>query len=141
MLPQGRLAPAFPPIKKNAGSSEARIAKVQSSTTSGIAEIERISQVIQEVTEIVTSIATAIDQQAAATRDIAQASEGVTDANIRVAQTSQASQAIAHDIASVDLAASGIADGSEQVRTSSAELTQVAGQLQAAVARFRITRA
>ncbi len=124
---------------------KARIAKVQSSTTSGIAEIERISQVIQEVTEIVTSIATAIDEQAAATKDIAQgigqASEGVTDANIRVAQTSQASQAIAHDIASVDLAASGIADGSEQVRTSSAELTQVAEQLQTAVARFRITRA
>ena len=120
---------------------KARIASVQSSTASGIAEIERISQVIHEVTDIVTSIATAIEEEAVATKDMAenigQASSGVTDANIRVAETSQASQAIAADIAGVDLAAGCIADGSEQVRASSAELSQVAGQLQASVARFR----
>jgi methyl-accepting chemotaxis protein len=122
---------------------KARIAGVQKSTTSGITEIERISQVIHEVNGIVASIATAIDEQAAVTRDIAQnisqAADGVTDANLRVAQASQASQEIARDIASVDLAAGGIADGSERVRTSSAALSGVAEQLQATVARFRIS--
>src|ERR1019366_8397648 len=38
-----------------------RVASVQSSTAGGIAEIEKISTVIHEVTEIVTSIATAIE--------------------------------------------------------------------------------
>jgi methyl-accepting chemotaxis protein len=119
-----------------------RIAGVQSSTTSGITGIERVSSVIHEVSDIVTSIATAIEEQAVVTknisRNISQASEGVTDVNLRVSQTSQASQEIARDIASVDLAASGIADGSDHVMASSAELTRVATQLQATVARFRL---
>ena len=118
-----------------------RIAGVQSSTSSGITEIERISQVIHEVSEIVTSIATAIEEQATVTKDISQsigqASEGVMDANLRVAQTSQASQEIARDIATVDQAASGMADGSEQVRASTSELSEVAERLQATVGRFR----
>jgi methyl-accepting chemotaxis protein len=118
-----------------------RIAGVQSSTTSGITEIERISQVIHEVSEIVTSIATAIEEQATVTKDISQnigqASEGVMDANLRVAQTSQASQEIARDIATVDQAASGMADGSEQVRASTSELSEVAERLQVTVGRFR----
>ena len=132
--------------KQTAAATEdikARIAGVQSSTNAGIAEIERISQVIHEVSDIVTSIATAIEEQAVVTKDIAQnisqASAGVADANYRVAQASQASQEIARDIASVDLAARGIAEGSEQVRANSSELSTVADQLQTTVARFRIS--
>lgn len=120
-----------------------RIAGVQSATTSRIVEIEGISHVIREVSEFVTSIAAAIEEQAVVTKDIAQnigqASHGVGDANVRVSESSQASQEIAQSILSVDLAASQLADGSAQVRTSSAELSEVAKQLQAAVARFRVS--
>jgi len=124
---------------------KARIAGVQSSTLTGITEIERISRVIQEVSEIVTSSATAIEEQATVTKDIAhnigQASSGVGDANGRVAQASEASQAIAKDIADVDGAARKMADGSEQVRASATELSRVAEQLQALVARFQVEAA
>jgi hypothetical protein len=48
-----------------------RIAGVQSSTAGGIAEIEKISQVIHEVSDIVASIAAAIEEQATVTKDIA----------------------------------------------------------------------
>jgi methyl-accepting chemotaxis protein len=119
-----------------------RIAGVQSSTASGITEIERVSEVIHEVSQIVVTIATAIEEQATVTKDIAsnigQASVGVADANMRVAQTSQASQEIARNIADVDGAAREMADGSEQVRASAGELTRVAEQLQATVARFHV---
>ena len=119
-----------------------RITGVQSSASSGIAEIERISQVINDVSDIVTTIATAIEEQAAVTKDISrnigEASSEVGNANIRVAEASQVSQAIAKDIAGVDGAARDMAEGSEQVRTAAGDLSKAAEQLQTTVARFRI---
>jgi methyl-accepting chemotaxis protein len=119
-----------------------RIAGVQSSTTSGITELEKVSHVIREVSEIVTTIATAIEGQSTVTKDIANsighASMGVADANLQVAQTSQASQEMARDITGVDSAAREMTDGSEQVRTSAGELTKVTEQLQTTVARFHV---
>ena len=119
-----------------------RIASVQSSTSSGIAEIERISTVINDVSDIVTTIATAIEEQAAVTKDISRnigdASHGVGEANLRVAEAAQVSQAIAKDIAGVDGAARDMADGSEQVRTAAGELSRAAETLQTTVARFKV---
>jgi methyl-accepting chemotaxis protein len=131
--------------KQTAAATEdikGRIASVQSSTASGIAEIERISKVIDDVSDIVTTIATAIEEQAAVTKDISrnigEASNGVGDANLRVAEASQVSQAIARDVAGVDGAARDMADGSEQVHTAAGGLSRVAEQLQTTVARFRV---
>src|SRR3954451_2927057 len=47
-----------------------RIGGVQSSAATGIGEIERVSQVIREVSDIVASIAAAIEEQSTVTRDI-----------------------------------------------------------------------
>jgi methyl-accepting chemotaxis protein len=119
-----------------------RIGGVQSATTSGVTEIEKISKVIEEVSEIVNSIAAAIEEQATATKgiaqNIAQASEGVADANSRVSESSQVSQEIAKDITSVDRSAGEMASGSEHVRTSAAQLSGVAEQLQTFTSRFRL---
>jgi methyl-accepting chemotaxis protein len=119
-----------------------RITGVQSSASSGIAEIERISQVINDVSDIVTTIATAIEEQAAVTKDISrnigEASSEVGNANIRVAEASQVSQAIAKDIAGVDGAARDMAEGSEQVRTAAGDLSRAAELLQTTVARFKV---
>ncbi|MEO8661430.1 MAG: methyl-accepting chemotaxis protein, partial [Bryobacteraceae bacterium] len=64
---------------------KSRIAGVQSSTGSGIAEIEKVSRVIHDVSDLVSSIAAAIEEQSAVTRDIArnigEASRGVEEAN------------------------------------------------------------
>jgi methyl-accepting chemotaxis protein len=119
-----------------------RIAGVQSSTAGGIAEIEKVSQVIREVSDIVASIAAAIEEQSTVTKDIArniaEASTGVKDANKRVSETSQATADIAREIVGVDEAAGQMADGSEQVKTSATELSRVAEQLQLTVQRFRV---
>ena len=109
--------------RQTAGATEdikARIAGVQSATAGGIAEIEKVSRVIDEVSAIVASIAAAIEEQAAATKgiagNIAEASFGVTDANKRVSETSQVSREIARDIIDVDRAAGEMASGSDHVR-------------------------
>ena len=117
-----------------------RVAGVQSATASGIAEIGKVSNVITEVNAIVSSIAVAIEEQSIATRDIAQniagASEGVTDSNTRVAESSQVSREIAKDIVGVDHAAGEMASGSDLVRASAAELSNVADSLRVTISRF-----
>jgi methyl-accepting chemotaxis protein len=121
---------------------KARVAGVQASTAAGITEISKVSQVIHEVSEIVTTIATAIEEQAAVTKDISsnivQASTGVADANQRVAENSHASRAISSDITSVDMTAREIASGSEQIRGSASELSKVADHLKSAVSQFQV---
>jgi methyl-accepting chemotaxis protein len=119
-----------------------RIASVQSSTASGITEIEKVSAVIREVSEIVSSIAAAIEEQATVTKDIAQnigeASTGVNEANLRVAESSQATKDIAREILIVDQAAGQMAEGSGQIRRSASELSKVADFLLHAMSRFQV---
>jgi methyl-accepting chemotaxis protein len=118
----------------------ARIGGVQTATSAGMAEIAGISQVIERVTAIVDSIAAAIQEQASATRDIArniaEATQGVAEANMRVSETSVVSREIAGDIVTVDRAASEIARGGENVRSSAEALAAIAEQLKASAARF-----
>jgi methyl-accepting chemotaxis protein len=119
-----------------------RIAGVQSSTAGGIAEIEKISKVIRDVSDIVTAIAAAIEEQSTVTRNIArnigEATTGVRDANVRVSESSQAAQDIAREIAGVDQATREMADGSEHVRASASDLSKLADALQATVSRFQV---
>jgi len=121
---------------------KARIAGIQSSTGVAISDIGQITTVIKDVGTIVTSIAAAIEEQATVTRDvagnIAQASSGVRDANERVSQTAQVSRSIAEDIASVTREITEIEEGGEHVQAGAAELAQLAEQLGAQVAQFRI---
>jgi methyl-accepting chemotaxis protein len=70
--------------------------------------------------------------------NIAEASTGVRDANQRVSETSQATAEIAKEIMGVDHAAGQMANGSEQVKASAVELSEVAGRLQNTVQQFKV---
>src|SRR5450631_30832 len=111
---------------------KARIAGVQSSTSAGISKIETISHVIQEVNDIVSSIAAAIEEQAAVSKDvasnIARASEGVKTAGEQVGQTATVSGSIAQAIAALSMAVTEIREGGAQVETSATELHGLATQ-------------
>jgi methyl-accepting chemotaxis protein len=118
-----------------------RIAGVQAATAAGITGIGKVSQVIEEVSLIVASIAAAIEEQEVTTKDIArniaEASLGVSEANTRVAETSQASREIAREIVGVDQASREMAAGSDHVRSSAGDLATVAEGLRETVGRFR----
>lgn len=119
-----------------------KVTGIQSSTSQTIVDIEGISQTIRDVSEIVSSIATAIEQQAAATKDIAgniaQATGGVQGASEQVAQTSQISVQIAGDIGTVNAAAGETANGSAQVRTGAEDLSKLAENLRHIVEQFQL---
>jgi len=119
-----------------------KIAGIQNSTGLAITDIGQITAVIKDVGTIVSSIAAAIEEQAAVTKDvagnIAQASGGVREANERVSQTAEVSKSIARDIAGVNLAVTDIRQGGEHVQASAVALSKLAEQLGAQVAQFRV---
>ena len=120
----------------------ARINGVQAATGSAVSDIDQIVHVIGEVNTIVTTIAAAIEEQSAVTREvatnIAQATTGVQDANVRSAEMSVVSKDIAHDVTAVDAITNDIRSGGEQVQTSAAELSRLAEQLKGLVGQFKV---
>jgi methyl-accepting chemotaxis protein len=119
-----------------------KVAGIQSSTSKTVVDIGSINQTIRDVSEIVSSIATAIEEQAAVTKDIAgniaQASGGVQSASDQVNQTSQISSQIAADIGTVNHAASEAAAGSSQVRSGAEDLSKLAENLRHTVEQFQL---
>ncbi|MBF0543256.1 MAG: MCP four helix bundle domain-containing protein [Candidatus Riflebacteria bacterium] len=119
-----------------------KISGIQSSTGNAIADIEKISKIIREVSDIVSTIATAIEEQAAATKDVAknitQVSGGVKEANALVIQSSAVSKTITKDIISVNSASGEVKNASQQVFTSSTELSKLAEQVKAMISRFKV---
>ena len=124
------------------GEIRERIDGIQNSTEGTITQIENISQVINEVNEIVTTIATAVEQQSATTKNIAgsvaQASQGIQEVNENVAQSSTVAGDIARDISYVNQSSSDISNSSSQVNISVAELSKLAEQLKEMVTQFRV---
>lgn len=119
-----------------------KISGIQNSTANTVDDIEKVMKVIHDISDIVTTIASAIEEQSVVTRDIAanisQATRGVDDANERVSQTSTVSQSVAKDISAVNAAGNEIAHGSQQVQASASELSQLAEQLRSMVQAFKV---
>ncbi|NTU60091.1 MAG: PAS domain-containing protein, partial [Deltaproteobacteria bacterium] len=124
------------------GEIKGRVSGVQLSVGSAISDIGQIVNVIEEVGTIVAGIAAATEEQAATTRDvasnIAQASQGVEDANVRVAQTADVSKSIAREMATVSASVGDLRQGGEQVQASAADLSRLSEQLRALVEQFRV---
>ncbi len=121
---------------------KAKVGGIQSSTSATIADIAAISKTVREVSEIVSSIATAIEEQAAVTKDIAgniaQASMGVKSSTSQVERSSHVSTQIAGDIETVNRAAGEAASGSAQVQSGAEELSRLAEQLRHSVEQFTL---
>lgn len=121
---------------------KAKVSAIQNSTTGTLGDLGEISRVIGEISEIVHTIASAIEEQSSVTKDIArnvgEAASGVKEGNERVAQMTTVAQSVARDIAGVNHAAGEMASGSERTLTGSAELSKLANDLRRMVARFNI---
>ena len=119
-----------------------QIDAVQRTTKLTVTEIDHISKVIGGVNDIVTTIAAAVEEQSAATREIAnniaQASQGIQEVNENVSQSSAVAGTITEDIAKVNFAATDISQYSKQVQSSSAELQQMAAELNGIVGSFKV---
>ncbi|BDD88381.1 HAMP domain-containing methyl-accepting chemotaxis protein [Desulfofustis limnaeus] len=119
-----------------------QIEEMQRTTSGTVTDIKTITEVINEINEIITTIATAVEQQSAATSEIseniAQASAGIAEVNENVAQSSVAIGDITKDIGEISSTSEEVSQGSHNVRESAGELSRLAEQLDELVRRFKV---
>ena len=120
-----------------------QIEGMQGTTNSTITDIKIISEVINEINDVITSIASAVEQQSAATSDIseniAQTAGGIGEVNENVAQSSIAIQDVTRDISEISNGSTEINSCSQNVNQSANELSKLAEQLNSLVSRFQVS--
>ncbi len=118
------------------------IEDIQDSTDGTIKGINEISGVINNINQIVCTIATSVEEQSSATREIAnniaQASSGIQEVNENVSQSSAVSTEISNDIEVVGQSSGEIANSSDQMKVSVGDLQRLAANLNSVVNNFKI---
>jgi methyl-accepting chemotaxis protein len=104
-----------------------RIEAIQTDTRSAVEAIGQISGVINQINDIQTTIAGAVEEQTATTGEIGR----------NVAEAAMGSAEIAQSVAGVAQAARGTTEGAGETRHAADDLARMAGELQALVSRFR----
>jgi len=119
-----------------------QIGEMQSTTNLTIADIGQISEVILEINNVINAIATAVEEQSAATSEIAgniaQASMGIAEVNENVAQSSMVVGDITRNVSEISHQSNQVGDGSTQVQASAQSLSELADQLEALVKKFKV---
>ncbi len=119
-----------------------KIDSIQNSTAGTVTEIEQITKVIDEVNEIVASIAASVEEQSVTAREIAnnvsQASSGIQEVNENVAQSTAVAGEIAKDISEANQGTIEISNSSSQVNLNAEELSKLAEKLKGMVGRFKV---
>jgi methyl-accepting chemotaxis protein len=122
---------------------KAKIGGIQHSTSETVGEMQQISEVINQVNEIVATIAISMDSQLAATEEVAgnvrEASLGFGEINENVAACSQVTGQISADIADVKFSADELTQTSIQVAFNVKELSQLAEKLHDVVDHFHVS--
>ncbi len=105
-----------------------RIEAIQGDTKNAVDAIGKIGGVIRQISDIQTTIASAVEEQSATTNEI--------DRN--VTEAARGSGEIAQNIAGVASAAKSTASGASDTKTSAVELTRMASELQTLVQQFKV---
>ncbi len=114
---------------------------VQVKAVDTVSEITQISKIIDKSNDVVTSIASAVENQSIATQEIAgkvgQVSSGMREINNNVARSLSFTENIAGDISIVSDDAARISTGSYKVKESAVDLSQLAEILMEKVGQFK----
>jgi len=121
---------------------KAKVEGIQHSTQGTVQGIESISTIVNDVSEIVSTIAIAVDEQLATTNEIAgnisQASVGITEVNENVAQSSTVTDEITLDISEVNEAAQTLSQNSSEVNGNAHKMRELAEKLNELVSTFKV---
>ena len=119
-----------------------QISEMQATTSGTIEDIAKISEVIVDINNVINTIATAVEEQSAATGEISgnisQASQGIAEVNENVAQSTVVVGEITRDIAMISQQSGQVGDGSSQVQASAQSLSELADQLELLVKKFKV---
>ncbi|WP_020587144.1 methyl-accepting chemotaxis protein [Desulfobacter curvatus] len=119
-----------------------KIGEVQATTTESVTAIKAIVEIIDDINSIVTSVASAIEEQSATTQEISsnvsQAATGVQEVNENVNQTSTVAAEVAQDVHQVSRSADEITAGTKHINENVLELSKLAENLKEMVGRFKL---
>jgi methyl-accepting chemotaxis protein len=119
---------------------KAKIESIQSSTDETVVEITEISAVINNVNELVSTIAAAAEQQSVTVKDISHnvndAASGISEVNENVAQATAVAGEIARDIADISQATGEAKKGCLRLQENSRELQDIATSISRETGRF-----
>jgi len=115
---------------------------IQTTTSETIKQIERITSVINEVNDTVTTIVKAVEEQNRTTIEIAenisQATLGIQEVTENVGQSSIVADEVARDINQVSHESTTVAERSEDMQKSAAELRTLAKELRSLIGEFTL---
>ena len=124
------------------GDIKLLIEGIQTSTGIAVDNIGKIVVVNQDVNNIVTSIATSIEEQAVTAREIASrvnhTAGSIKEANENLAQSANFSSKIASGIGEVNDTAHSLTTRSGEIHISAEELTRLSGELDGMAAQFKL---
>ncbi|MBV1859364.1 MAG: PAS domain S-box protein [Nannocystaceae bacterium] len=103
-----------------------RIEAIQGDTSSAVTAIGEISNIINEINDLQTAIAGAVEEQTATTNEITR----------NVADAARGSSEISDNITSVAGAAQSTSEGSSNAESASAEVASMASELRTLVSKF-----
>ena len=104
-----------------------RVQTIQGDTTAAVDAIGEISQIVAQISDRQTTIASAVEEQTATTNEMAR----------NVAEAATGSTEIARTITGVAQAAQETTSGANNTASAAGELSRMAGELQELVGRFR----
>ncbi|MBI9088072.1 MAG: methyl-accepting chemotaxis protein [Desulfobacterium sp.] len=119
-----------------------KIVGIQQATSVSVESIGSITKIIDDINDMVSTTATAIEEQAVTTQEIAgnvaQASQGLTEINESVAQGSRVSDEITTDISEVSRQSMEMTNSSSTVNLNAGELLALAEKLKEMVGNFKV---
>ncbi len=124
------------------GAIRGRVQNIQGSTHETIENISGITQIVMEINEIVATIATAVEEQSATTKEIAEnishASVGIVAVNENVSKGSLASKQVADQISDITQASMELASSSKNIKSNAGELSSLAENLTIHMNKFKV---
>ena len=105
-----------------------KIEVIQADTQGAVEVISQINKIISKIDEFQSTIAATVEEQSAATNEIAQ----------NIAEAARGSTEIMHNISGVAEAAQSTSTGATDTQTASAELSRMAAELQRLVGEFKV---
>jgi len=119
-----------------------QVSLIQSNTGASIKSLDEVGKIIEQVSQISSSIAAAVEEQSATTSEIVGTIHGVSTATgtllQNVQQTAEGAAEVARNIAGVSTAADDGAKGAALISSSANELNALSSKLNQIVSKFKI---
>jgi methyl-accepting chemotaxis protein len=119
-----------------------KVNMIQSATANSVKDMGDIKLIISEISDFITTIATAVEEQSVSSDEISnnvnQAAEGVQEVNENVSQSSEVSDEIAKDISEVNRAVIVIDESGKKVHSSAQKLSAGSDELRKLVKGFKV---